>query len=85
MLHSLLIKCLASSGATLLSISCFSVIHTLLLYRTTAILHFQKQLYEVIEPSEMEKMCPTFNLTESGIPSYSLAGALVSNAMCHVG
>lgn len=80
-LHSLLMKCLASSCATLLSISCFSVIHRPLLYRTIAIFHFQKQLYEVIELSEMEKTCPTFNLTENGISSYSPASALARNVM----
>lgn len=84
-LHFLLMKCLASSCATLLSISCFSVIHRPLQYRAVAIFHFQKQLYEVIELSEMEKTCPTFNLTENGISSYSPASALARNVMCHVG
>lgn len=53
--HSLLMKCLASSCATLLSISYFSVIPRPLPYRTIAIFHFQKQLYEVQNSQKWKK------------------------------
>lgn len=81
MLHALHMKGLASSCATLLNISCFAVIHRPLLYRSIAIFHLQKSTIWSVRTFRNRKMCPTFNLTESGISSYSLASALVSNVM----